>query len=230
MVAATEKAFRRAKSNHEGLSPVSTAECFNVNIASASWARALLILHTLAKALEARGHTLRTDNGCVPIMVEGEPLVPRIYETKGKRPYEPTAADLKEQASYDERSRRHPTWYPPNKKVWRTWTYYPSGRLCLEVSDPSRYSWQNEHLIGRWYDRKTKTLDTYLGEVIIALSPAAALIKHRRAEARRNRHESAPSRKSGDGAKKHADNEPQGGTNSCLRRRRLTRSTCRSSN
>jgi hypothetical protein len=182
-VVATERALRRAKPDQEGFSHVSTAGCFSVNIAPASCERALLILDTLAKALEARGHTLRADNGCVHIIVEGEPLVPRIYETKGKRPYEPTATDLKKQASYDERSRRHPTWYPPDKKVWRTWTYFPSGRLCLEVSDPSRYSWQNEHLIGRWYDRKTKTLEAYLGEVTIALSPAAALIKHRRAEA-----------------------------------------------
>jgi hypothetical protein len=181
-VAATEKAFRKARPDQEEFSHVSTAGCFSVNIAPASCERALFILDTLAKALEARGHTLRADNGCVRIMVEGEPLVPRIYETKGKRPYEPTAADLKEQASYDERSRRHPTWYPPDKKVWRTWTYFPSGRLCLEVSDPSRYSWQNEHLIGRWYDRKTKTLEAYVGEVIIALSPAASLIKHRGAE------------------------------------------------
>jgi hypothetical protein len=180
-VVATERAFRRAKPDQEGFSHVSDG-CFNTSIGSESRERALLILDTLAKALEARGHALRADNGCVRIMVEGEPLVPRIYETKGKRPYEPRASDLKKQASYDERSRRHPTWYPPDKKVWRTWTYFPSGRLCLEVSDPSRYSWQNEHLIGRWYERKTKTLEAYLGEVIIALSPAAALIKHRSAE------------------------------------------------
>lgn len=110
-----------------------------------------------------------------------------------------------------------------------TQQYFPSGRLCLEVSDRSRHSWQNEHLIGRCYDRKTKPLEAYLGAVVIALSPAAALIKHRRAE-ERSRHESAPSRKSDDGAKKHADNETRSGTNSCSRRRTPTRSTCRSSN
>jgi hypothetical protein len=168
--------------DQEGVSQLSNAGCFSMSIGPTSCERALLILYTLAKALEARGHTLRSDNGCVRVIVEGEPLMPRIYETKSKRPYEPTAADLKEQASYDERSRRHPTWYPPDKKVWRTWTYFPSGRLCLVVSDPSRYCWQNGHLIGRWYDRKTKALEAYLGEVIIALSPAAVLIKHRRAE------------------------------------------------
>jgi hypothetical protein len=182
-VAATEKAFRKARPDQEGFSQVSNAGCFNMSIAPASCERALLILDTLAKALEARGHTLRADSRCVHVIVEGEPLVPKIYETKSKRAYEPTAADLKKQASYDEDSRRYPTLYPPGEKVWqRSWTYFPSGRLCLEVSDPSRYSWQNEHLIGRWYDRKTKTLEAYLGEVIIALSPAAVLIKHRRAE------------------------------------------------
>lgn len=37
--------------------------------------------------------------------------------------------------------------------------------------------------MGRWYDRKTKCAEDYLSEAIIALAGAAALAKHRRAEA-----------------------------------------------
>lgn len=38
-------------------------------------------------------------------------------------------------------------------------------------------------MVGRWYDRKTKNVEEYLADVIVALAPAAALVKHRRAEA-----------------------------------------------
>jgi hypothetical protein len=182
-VTATERGLRKARADKEGFLHVADANCFNVKIGPGSTERTLLIVDTLAKALEARGYGLHADKGCVRITAEGEPLSARIYETKSKSPYEPTPADLKKQAKYDEDSRKYPTLYPPGNNVWPTWTYFPSGRLCLEVCDPARYSWEKEHLIGRWYDRKTKRIEEYLGEAIVALSPAAALIKHRRAEA-----------------------------------------------
>lgn len=37
--------------------------------------------------------------------------------------------------------------------------------------------------MGRWYDRKAKCAEDYLSEAIVALTGAAALAKHRRAEA-----------------------------------------------
>jgi hypothetical protein len=39
--------------------------------------------------------------------------------------------------------------------------------------------------VGRLYDRKTKCADDYLSEAIVALARAAALAKHRRAEAKK---------------------------------------------
>jgi hypothetical protein len=38
-------------------------------------------------------------------------------------------------------------------------------------------------VVGRWYDRKTKCAEDYLSDAIVALAGAAALAKHRRAEA-----------------------------------------------
>lgn len=181
-VAATERALRKARPDHEGFLHIADANCFKARIGPASAERTLLILDTLAKAIEARGYAVQADNG-VSIMVDGEPLSPTIYETRRKSAYEPTPADLKKQAEYDERSRRSPTFYRPGIKMWPTWSYAPSARLCLEITDPACHSWNNEHVIGRWYDRKTRRLEEYLGEVMIVLAPAAALIKHRRAEA-----------------------------------------------
>lgn len=183
IVAATEKALRKAKTDDEGFLHCGGPDCFNLAIGPSSIERAVLILETLAMSLPTRGYAVSADKECVHILADSEPFRIRIYETKSKSTYQPTPADLKRQAEYDERSRRHPTLYPAGNKVWRTWTYYPSGRLCIELSDPTRYSWNNEHLVGRWYDRKNKSADEYLREAIVALAPAAALIKHRRAEA-----------------------------------------------
>ncbi len=183
IVAATEKALRKGKADNEGFVLCSGPECFSVTIGPSSIERVVLFLEALASSLPTRGYTVGADQECVHILADREPFLVRIYETKSKSPYRPTSADLKRQADYDERSRRYPTLYPAGKKVWRTWTYSPSGRLCIELSDPTHYRWNNEHLIGRWYDRKNKSGDEYLRELIVALAPAAALVKHRRAEA-----------------------------------------------
>ena len=59
----------------------------------------------------------------------------------------------------------------------------PSGRLCIEITDPTQYRWNDQNLVGRWYDRKVKCAEDYLSEAIVALTGAAALAKYRRAEA-----------------------------------------------
>lgn len=53
----------------------------------------------------------------------------------------------------------------------------------MELTDPTLYRWKNANLVGRWYDRKARRLEGYLGETIVALAAAAALAKHRRAKA-----------------------------------------------
>lgn len=72
---------------------VADANCFKTRIAPASAERTLLILDTMAKAMEARGYAVQAGKDGVRIMVEDEPLSPRTYETKRKSAYEPTTAD-----------------------------------------------------------------------------------------------------------------------------------------
>ncbi len=139
-------------------------------------------LDSFAKALATRGHNFSVDAD-IEIRVENEPFKLKIYETKSKQPHQPTPADLKNQARYDADSKRYPNWYPPGKTVWRTWDRYPSGRLCIEISNPTQYRWNDQNLVGRWYDRKAKCAEDYLSEASVALAGAAALAKHRRAEA-----------------------------------------------
>jgi hypothetical protein len=107
----------------------------------------------------------------------------RFSETKAKCAYEPTPADLKRRADWQENKRKWPSLYSSEPRHWPTRSYYPSGHLCLEITDPTSYRWRDEHLVGRWYDRGTKQLEEYLTDAVIALAPAAAAIKVRRAEA-----------------------------------------------
>ena len=105
-----------------------------------------------------------------------------LCETKVQVPHKPTQEELKHQAQHDANVKRFPTLYKPGRTIWRSWDDVPSGRLSLELKDASRVRWDNKDLVGRWYDRKTKTLEEYLSDAIPALKEASILAKHRRAE------------------------------------------------
>lgn len=182
IISTIEKAIRKSTTNDEGFQIWGEKDGGSIAIGPGSTERVAILLDSLAKALVTRGYGISIDAE-IEIRVENEPFKLKIYETKSKRPYQPTPADLKNQARYDDDSKRYPSLYPPGKTVWRTWDHFPSGRLCIEITDPTQYRWNSENVVGRWYDRKTKFAEDYLGEAIVALAGAAALAKHRRAEA-----------------------------------------------
>jgi len=180
--AAVEKVLRKAKPDHEGFVRCSGPELIGVRIGPGSSNRAILLIDTFLKALSPRGYSLADHEGNLRIIVENEPFTVSIYETKDKKAYEPNSADLKRQAEYDEQRKRHPDWYPA-KTVWATWDHFPSGRLCMEILDPTQYRWHGEDIVGRWYDRRNKKVEDQLGDAMVALAAASILAKHRRAEA-----------------------------------------------
>lgn len=179
---AVEKAVKRTSANGDGFLVWGTHYEPTISIGSSSIERSVILLDALAKGLAIRGYEASFDKD-LEIRVEGEPFKLRLYETKNREAYQPSPADMKRQAEYDDRSKRYPTLYSPGKKVWPTWNHSPSGRLCIELTDPTLYRWKAANLVGRWYDRKEKRLEGYFGEAIVALMAAAALAKHRRAEA-----------------------------------------------
>ncbi len=181
-ISTIERVIRKCSTNYEGFLIWGEKDGGSIAIGSGSTECVIILLDSLAKALVTRGYGVSVDAD-INIRVENEPFKLKICETKNKRPYQPTPADLKNQIRYDDDSKRYPSLYPPGKTVWRTWDHYPSGRLCIELSDPTQYRWNSENVVGRWYDRKTKCAEGYLGEAIVALAGAAALAKHRRAEA-----------------------------------------------
>jgi hypothetical protein len=179
-----EKALHKQKPDHEGFVNCGGSRIPRAYVGPNSTERAILFVDTFIKALLERNYELTEEEEGLRTIVDGEPFGFRIYETKDRRTHELTSADLKQQAEYDERRKRHPDWYK-EKTVWRPWDYFPSGRLAFEVTDPSQYRWNGEHVVGRWHDRGSKQLEQYIGEAIVALVTGAAMAKHRRAEAER---------------------------------------------
>lgn len=182
VAARVEKALRRAKIDDEGFAHCSKTRLPSVVIDPASLERAVRIIDTFLKAVLARGHKIAAVNGDFRIVVDDEQLALRVYEGKDRQPHEPTAAEVKVQADYDRQRERYPGLYSSKSKAWRSWNYFPSGRLSLEITDPTRYRWGGKHVVGRWHDRASKKLESYLGAAMVALVTAAALVKHRRAE------------------------------------------------
>lgn len=182
VISTIDKAIRKCKANEEGFLIWGAKDEGSIAIGPSSTERVTLLLDAFAKALVARGYEISVDAD-IEIRVENEPFKLKIYETKNRKPHQPTSSEIKEQARHDDNSKRYPTIYQPDKIVWRTWDRYPSGRLCIEIKDPTQYRWNDQNLVGRWYDRKAKCAEDYLSEAIVALTGAASLAKHRRAEA-----------------------------------------------
>lgn len=178
---ATEIALNKSKQDHEGFKSVSGAGVVQMTIGRESLERTILLLDAFLRALTQRGYDFVEAGNGLRIKVDGEEFDFRLYNTRDRKTHEPTAADLKQQASRDEDVRRYPSIYKP-RIVYALWDYFPSDRLSLEVTDPTRYRWYRENLVGRWHDRKAKRLEDQLSAVIIALVAGAAAIKHYRAE------------------------------------------------
>lgn len=176
------KALRKSRTDSAGMVTFIGGYWPVVQVGPASIARVETLLDTLATALARRGHALVRNDQSVRIVVENIPFELRIYETKSKTPHTPTKEDLARKARYDDDHRRLPRLYPADRKAWPNYDYRPSGKLALELTDPSGYRWGKENLVGRWYDRTNVPLGDMLGEVMVALATGAAAAKVRRAE------------------------------------------------
>jgi hypothetical protein len=48
------------------------------------------------------------------------------------------------------------------------------------LTDPLKTQWESAHVLGRWYDRKTKNLESYLNDIVVAMLTGAAIVRHDR--------------------------------------------------
>jgi hypothetical protein len=103
--------------------------------------------------------------------------------------HQPTKAELKARAEWEEQRIKSPSIYRTETRHWRSWDYVPSGRLSVTLTDPLRGHWHASHLLGRWHDRKSTRIEANLGAILVAAHVGSALVRHNRladeAEARR---------------------------------------------
>jgi len=184
VAAATAKALRAARADHEGLKHGHAPGAVDVSIGNHSVDRALRIIDAFARAAVARGHGIAEHERGIRIVVDGVPLAWRLYEIKDRKPHAPTRDELKEQARRDEYRARWPEIYSSDSRVkaYRSWDYFPSGRLAMDFSDSTRFCWGRQGLVGRWHDRKNRSLEDYLDDAMAALVTGAVAINHRLAE------------------------------------------------
>jgi len=190
---ALRQALRSAKPDDEGFLWVGGPGLLGASIGTANRDRAWLIVDTLLKAVETTGQQIQaTDTGLVAI-VDGEPLSLQLGETTDKTAHQPTKAELKAKADWDKKRLEWPSFYNRDRQHWRRWDYLPSGRLSLTLTDPLKSQWQDGHVLGRWYDRRTTKLEKYLGNVLLGMLTGAARVQHNRiiAEAEKRRREEA---------------------------------------
>jgi hypothetical protein len=190
---ALKQALRSAKPDGEGFLRVEGPGLLVASLGPANRDRAWLIVDTLLKALEALDQQIKaTDTGLVAV-VDGETLSLRLSETKDKTAHQPTTAELKAKADWDENHRKWPSLYNLDRRHWRSWDHHPSGRLSLTLTDPLRSQWQDGHVLGRWSDKRTSKLEALLDDVLVGTLTGAATARHNRiaAEAAKRRREEA---------------------------------------
>ncbi|MDZ5698662.1 hypothetical protein [Chelativorans sp. M5D2P16] len=198
--AGTAKALRASRIDDEGFKKASSPSAVDATIGPDSIDRALCVIDALARAAEERGYRLAEHDDGVRIVVDDVPIGWRLYEIKDRKPHEPTQKELKELAGLEESRARWPSLYSSRRetKAYRSWDYYPSGRLAMTFTDATRFRWGRDRNIGHWHDRKNKRLEDYLGEALAALATGAVAINHRlseEAEEQRRRAEEAERRR-----------------------------------
>ena len=147
---ALRRALKSAKPDDEGFLRVGGSGVLGAAIGPANRDRGVLLVDTLFKALEAAGQQIKaTDTGLTA-------------ETKDRREHQLTKSELKAKADWEEQRRKWPSIYDTERQHWRTWDHFPSGWLSLTLTDPLRSQSQSDHLLGRWHDRKARSLESYL--------------------------------------------------------------------
>jgi len=183
VAAATAKALRAAKVDHEGFKHANISEAVDVMVGVHSIDRALAIIDAFACALQERGYAISSHEDGVQVVVNDVPFLWRLHEIKDRGPHQPTKEELKAQASREESRARWPSLYSSrDTKAYRSWDYFPSGRLAMTLFDGTRRRWDQDRLVGRWHDRKGKRLEDCLDEAMAALVTSTVAISHRLAE------------------------------------------------
>ena len=132
----------------------------NIRVSPKSLARALRIMDTLFKALEARGHQVGVQDGyqrSLGVRIDGEPIEFGLEER------------FQRIAHPDQNNSRLESW------MRKRYQYIPTSSLILKI-----VAWGVEGIQKSWSDGKTAKLETCLNDFIVGLLKVAEAVKARR--------------------------------------------------
>jgi hypothetical protein len=135
-------------------------------VARSSVSRALRLVDTLLKALEARGFVARDS----AVRIRGETITFGIREAVKQRDHVPTPKEIEEQ--------RRSSWQRPPR-----WDHAPTGTLVLKIEEYTRAPTRKT-----WSDRPNRPLEEQLNDVVAGMILVADA-KRRDEEERRREQE-----------------------------------------
>ena len=180
LVRSIRAAVKGAKRDYLGFHSLGSQYHPGVSLSKASSDRALRILFALATAADALGHKVFMKEDVCYWQIQAECFEFRLYELKDKQEHEATAKELALQMQVDERRARYPELYASNRRSYRTWDYFPSGRLAFHIYDKTHYRGEYPTIEKRWRDRKDRSLEESLVDIFIWLASATVQAKDKR--------------------------------------------------
>jgi hypothetical protein len=161
MTRAAQKAFKRARPDNYGALVCEDPDVFRVRVPPASVDRALLIIDALAKAITARGLTIKPGDGghyskSAGVVVEGHIERLTIEETSSRQTHRLTEAEKVQM-----RSRGY--------SAAPLYDFKPSGVLTIKVEGV----WRDSTFQSTWRDSARQRVEDRLNEVLIGLYRAA---------------------------------------------------------
>ncbi|HEY7163865.1 MAG TPA: hypothetical protein VIB79_04850 [Candidatus Binatia bacterium] len=160
LVRSTIDALKNSTLDETGILRSGVSGCLNVRVGRQSVARAMRLMDTLIKALEARGSKVsvmerdRTHQTCVKIL--DETIEIELREGLNRKEKQFTAAELREREKYP--------WLRDRKE----YEFYPSGNFVFTI-----LGYYGEGLRKVWSDGKRQRLENCLNSIIAGLGSAA---------------------------------------------------------
>jgi hypothetical protein len=166
----TRRAISKARPDQAGFASIEGKGLVRLTIAPVSLERSLSFIARLLTAAEAQGFVPHAGDDGLVLVVDGERIMFAVEEQIEKAPHVQTAEDKRQLAE-------HQRWGWPVPRL-RKYDHLPSGRLALLIN-ANPYG----GLRRKFVDRRTKTLETMIPDILVSLAAHAALIRERRREA-----------------------------------------------
>ncbi|WP_246251699.1 hypothetical protein [Ancylobacter pratisalsi] len=156
----TAHTLRHAKPRHDDIIAISGEGLLSMRLGAGSIERAIFILDSIARGLEAREISCTLVGKHVEVR-RGVDKVPFILaETIKRRKHEPTVDELKAEERY-RRSARYRDWAFTYERQYPEFDYIPSGALTISIE-----AWSMDQRRRNWRDNTRATLEAQLDSII----------------------------------------------------------------